>query len=115
MASVNDQVFEMWKQQAELGMRVADAMVQASAKLWTAQFEAMSELNCRMLQCLNANAQTQGEASAEKAPLALTVPGDLALRLWNDMYRQVDTFTRSFASAAVPAADEGKKQEQPGA
>jgi hypothetical protein len=167
MASINDQVFEMWKQQAEFGMKLVDAMVDVSAKLramqlaaandtrrrtaeaekaiggaksaqdiWSAQyeltirncesaatywrsvFEAMNELNGRMLQCVKESApaaRPQGEAPSDKAPLALTVPGDLALKLWNDMYRQVDSFTRSFASAAVPSAGKAKKQDQPGA
>lgn len=166
MASINDQVFEMWKQQAEFGMKLIDAMVGVSTKLrtmqlaaandthqrtaqaekavaqaksaqdiWSAQyeltirncesaatywrnvFEAMNELNGRVLQCVKESAPSirpQGETPADKAPLALTVPGDLALKLWNDMYRQVDTFTRSLTGTAGRAAEAAQGGEEAG-
>jgi hypothetical protein len=168
-------IFEFWKQQAESGMKMMEAMAQAGAKLrgmqqeaaseaqrrtveagkalaearspqevWRAQYEltmsncesaaaywrnvfaAMNELNGRMLECAKAStpaALPPGEAAGDRASSALTMPGDLALRLWNDMYRQVDTFTRGLTEAAgagfaVPKAARSKserKQPQPGA
>ena len=173
MKSMNEHVFDAWKQQAEFGMKLIEAMVQVNARLrgmqqaaaaeaqrraleagkamanakdpqtlWRAQyemtirncedaaaywrnvFEAMSELNGRMLECVKQGTPKmlpQAAASEESMATALTVPGGLALRLWSDMYRQVDTFTRSLTEAvgaglpAAKATEKRRKQEQAGA
>jgi hypothetical protein len=167
-------IFEFWKQQADSGMRMMEAMAQAGAKLramqqaaaedaqrrtleagkavgeakgpqevWQAQYEltmgncesaaaywrnvfqALNELNGRMLECAKSSTPASpppGDVAGDKST-ALTMPGDLALRLWNDMYRQVDSFTRSLADPAVAGvppktAKERKperKQDQPAA
>ena len=163
-------IFDFWKQQADSGKKMMEAMIQAGAKLrdmqqaaasdaqrrtleagkamaeakspqdlWRAQYEltvgncesaaaywrnvfqAMNELNGRMLECAKASTPAtlpKGDGAGDKST-ALTMPGDLALRLWNDMYSQVDTVTRSLTGGAggLPAkmANERKterRQEQ---
>lgn len=128
MTTGDDQFFEAWQQQADAGMKIIGAMAEASAKLnkaqlacWGSVFEAMTEANGRILQYVQQCAPAgMRESSAQdaKSSGALTVPGDLALRLWSDMYRQVDSFTRNIASAAgqsiggAAARAEPQKQQQ---
>lgn len=128
MTADSGQVFEMWKQQAETSMKLVAAMVEAGAKLQAAQvaysrslFETMNEANSRILQCMQESAPACAQdspAQGAKVSTALTVPGDMALRLWGDMYRQMDSFTRSMAQAtgaslsAAPRSEESEKQAQ---
>lgn len=123
MTSGSDQFFEAWKQQADAGMKIVDAMAEANAKLnkaqlacWSSLCEAMTEANGRILQCVQECAPAgmrESSAQGAKTSGALTVPGDIALRLWGDMYRQMDTFTRSVTQATGESLAAASRRAEP--
>jgi hypothetical protein len=70
MATGNDELFEAWKQQMDIGMRVLDAMVQGAAKMRAAQLAAANETHQRTVE-------------VEKLILGAQSPHELWTAQWN--------------------------------